>query len=46
MSTDNEETLTKIDATQFDVIVFDEICFVDICKLSKIKHFVENYSNR
>ena len=42
MTINNEETLTKIDSSQFDVIVFDEIYFVDICKLSKIKHFVDN----
>jgi len=42
MTINNEESLTKIDASQYDVIVFDEIYFVDICKLSKIKHFVDN----
>ena len=42
----NEESLTKIDASQYDVIVFDEIYFVDICKLSKIKNFVDNNKDK
>ena len=35
MTINNEESLTKIDASQYDVIVFDELYVVDICKLSK-----------
>ena len=46
MTINNEESLSKIDASQYDVIVFDEIYFVDICKLSKIKHFVDNNKDK
>ena len=46
MTINNEESLTKIDASQYDVIVFDEIYFVDICKLSKIKNFVDNNKDK
>ena len=37
MTINNEESLSKIDASQYDVIVFDEIYFVDMCKLSKLR---------
>ena len=46
MTIDNEETLTKVDASQFDVIVFGEMYFVDIYKLSKIKNFVDNNKDK
>ena len=46
MTINNEESLSKIDASQYDVIVFDEIYFVDICKLSKIKNFVDNNKDK
>ena len=46
MTLNNDETLPKVDASQFDVIVFDEIYFVDICKLSKIKNFVDNNKDK
>ena len=38
MTINNEESLSKIHASQYDVIVFEEIYFVDICKLSKIEN--------
>ena len=46
MSIDNEDTITKVDASQLDVIVFDEIYFVDICKLSKIENVVDNNKDK
>ena len=46
MTINNEESLTKVDSSQFDVIVFDEIYFVDIYKLSKIKNFVDNNQDK
>ena len=46
MTINNEESLSKTDASQYDVIVFDEIYFVDICKLSKIKNFVDNNKDK
>ena len=46
MTINNEESLSKIDASQYDVIVFDEIYFVEICKLSKIKNFVDNNKDK
>ena len=46
MTLNNEESLTKIDASQYDVIVFDEIHVVDISKRSKIKHFVDDNKDK
>ena len=46
LTINNDETLNKIDTSQYDVIVFDEIYFNDIHKLLKIKNYVQNNSDK
>ena len=42
MTINNEESLSKIDASQYDVIVFDEIYFANVRMLARIKRYADN----
>ena len=46
MTINNEESLTKIDASQYDVIVFDEIYFANVRMLARTKRYADNNPNK